>query len=422
MVEKIIRTEINDKTTKHNFILNVLDGAIFAFAMSIVSQNTVLPIFVKSLGGDSIAIALIPVVWTVGFNLPQILIANYTSKFMYKKKLLLITGFFQRIFWLFLGIFAFFSLNIERSEIKVCLFFVIFFLAAVGGGFNLPNWFDLISKIIPVNLRGKLFAWRISLGGFLGVLGGYIVKLIMESFTYPYSYSILFFLAFIITMISYTILFSIIEDKPSASFLLNYKEYIKYFPVILSRNKNYRNFMIADSLMILAYTSFAFFTVDAIDKFSLSNSSAGVFTMIMMSSMILGSIIFGYLADEYGHKINLILTSISTFLASLIALISWNVTLYYIVFVFVALTNSLIQVSRLTIIAEMCSDSERAIYAALTNVITVPFLFSNIIAGWIAQLYGFNTIFIISSAISFFVTIWYLYNVKEPRKIYLQSN
>ncbi len=113
-----------------------------------------------------------------------------------------------------------------------------------------------------------------------------------------------------------------------------------------------------------------------------------------------------------------ILTSIFTFLASIFAVISWNVSIYYLVFIFSALTHSLIQISRLTIIAEMCSESERAIYVALTNIITVPFLLSNILAGWIAQLFNYNTVFVICAVISLFVVILYFYKVKEPRHIY----
>ena len=72
---------------KLNFIANLFDGALFAFGMSFVSLVTVMPVLVKKLGGSNIAIGLIPVVWILGLNFPQVLIANHTDKFPYKKNL-----------------------------------------------------------------------------------------------------------------------------------------------------------------------------------------------------------------------------------------------------------------------------------------------------------------------------------------------
>lgn len=418
MVRKLIATRIEDKTVKRNFLLNVFDGAVFALAMALAAQNTVIPVYIKSIGGGSIAIALIPVVWTIGFNFPQIFIANHASKTVSKKKLLLITGIFQRVFWFGLALVSFYAIPILPVEMGVAIFFIVFALAAVGGGFNLPGWFGLISKITPVNLRGRLFAWRVALGAVFGMIGGYIVKYLLDSFPAPHNYSLLFILSFLITMISYALLFFIKEENPTPKTGgSSYIEYLKYLPSVLKGNKNFRNFLIGDVTMIVAYTSFAFFTVDAIQKFSLMDSAAGEFTMIIMFGMISGSLLFGYLADHYGHRINLLFTSMFTLIACSLALFSPVVEIYYLVFICVALTQSLIQVSRLTIIAEMCSEEERPIYAALTNIVTVPFILSGIFAGWLAQLFGYSSVFLISSAVSLFALIWFFKMVEEPRKI-----
>ena len=89
-----------------NFIANVMDGGLFSLAMSFVSQQTILPLFVQKLGGGNIAVGLIPVVWILGFNLPQILAAPYAQQRTRKKGLLLRTAMLQRIPWLLLAIAA----------------------------------------------------------------------------------------------------------------------------------------------------------------------------------------------------------------------------------------------------------------------------------------------------------------------------
>jgi len=414
--KKLWERKYGIKHVRRNFYLNVFDGAIFAFAMAVVAQNTVFPVFIKSIGGGSIAIGLIPVFWTIGFNFPQILIANFAGKIPYKKNLLLLTCFFQRLFWLGLGLVTFYLLPKLSIELSVILVFFFFTLAAIGGGLNFPGWFDLISKITPVNLRGRLFAWRVSIGALLGVLGGYTVKYVLSEYSYPNNYALLILLAFLITMISYALLFFIKEEKPSKpENKSSFKEYLKYLPAILRENKNFKNFLIADVTMIVAFTSFAFFTVDAIEKFSLPDSSAGIFTMIVMLSMIIGSLVFGHIADVYGHKINLVFISLFTLIACLLAVLSVNIYMYYFVFVFSAIATALLQISRITIVAEMCGEKDRAIYVALTNIITVPFILTGILAGWVAYLFDYNLVFSICAVISAVALFWYLKMVEEPR-------
>jgi MFS family permease len=418
LVRQLIKTQFDDATVKRNYRINIADGAMFSFAMALVSQQTVIPVFIKSVGGSSIAIGMIPVIWTIGFNFPQILIANYASNQPYKKPLLLITGIFQRLFWLALAIASFYLVDTIPVGFSVTIVFILLALAAIGGGLNFPGWFDLISKITPTNLRGRLFAWRVAIGALLGFAGGYTVKYVLDKMFYPYNYSMLFIIAFLVTMISYSLLFFIKEDTPNKpANKLGYKEYLKLIPVIIKKNKNFRNFLIADVTMIMAFTSFAFFTVDAINKFSLPDSIAGEFTMIMMVSMVFGSLIFGHLADLHGHKNNLLYMSLFTLAACLIALIAVNVYFYYLVFVFAALATAMIQVSRITLVAEMCNDEERAIYAAITNIVTVPFILTGILAGWLAYYLKYNSVFIICIFISALAAYWYKYKVIEPRSI-----
>ena len=140
--------------TKKNFVFNLLDGGIFSFGMSFVSIITVLPVFVKHYGGSDVEIGLIPVLWIMGFHLPQIFIANYAGNQPFKKKLILKTAFIQRLAWLLVAPVSYLILFGLSPEVGLILFFVTFSAAAISGGFNLPAWFDLISKITPVNIRG----------------------------------------------------------------------------------------------------------------------------------------------------------------------------------------------------------------------------------------------------------------------------
>lgn len=403
---------------KRNFICNVFDGALFSFAMSFVSLSTVLPVFIKNIGGSNIAVGFIPVFWTVGFNFPQILIANYSSRKKYKKELLLKTSLLQRLPWLLLSFVSYIAGSSVQSNLGLILFFSCFAMAAVAGSLNLPGWFDLIAKITPVQLRGRLFAARSILGGIFGIIGGWIVSIVLEKIKFPESYSLLFLMAFMTMMVSYIFLILLKEENPDIiKNLTGYKDFFNRLPGILRDERNFRNYLVADALLITALMSDVFYSVNALKKFSLPDSYIGDFTIVIMSSLIIGNLFFGFIADRFGHKLNLMLASVSTVFASLIALNAVSLKYYIPVFIGAAFTVTLQQVSRLPIIAELSGEKNRQTFIALTNMITSPFSLAGIAGGWIANRYGYDIVFIISSVCASFAAIWLYIKVDEPRRL-----
>lgn len=401
---------------KRNFILNVWDGAIFVFAMNFVAVNTVIPIYVKKIGGTNLAVGLIPVIWIIGFHLPQIFTANYVRKQSDKKKVVMVTALIQRIPWLFLALLSFYVIHEVNAELGLVVFFAGFLFAALGGGMNLPAWFDLFTKIIPTHFRGRLFAFRVTLGAVMGIVAGYAVKQILDNIQYPANFSLLFGIAFFVTMVSYFFLAMIKEEKQNvAAKAIHWKEFLMRLPQILKSEANYRNYLIADVLMILAGMANAFYTVYAFDKFDLTSGYAGDFTIVMMVASVFSSLLFGFLADQYGHRINLFFGALFTAIACVLALVAQSLILYFSVFVFSAMTLALVQISRLMIVAELAPPEERSTYVSLTNVITVPFVLSGIFAGWLADVFGYTPVFVLSGFFAALSAYWFLFIMKEPR-------
>jgi MFS family permease len=407
---------------KRNFFANTFDGALYSFAMSFVSLSTVMPVFVKNVTGSNIFVGLIPVLWTLGFNFPQILMANYVRRLPFKKPLLILTALGQRLPWLFLAIFSFLFIGEIPHWLQVSIFFILFILAAVCGSINLPGWFDLVAKVTPVRLRGRLFASRSLIGALLGITGGLTVKFVLDNYSFPQNFAILFLTAFVIMMISYALLFVIKETQPNShKERIPYPEFFRRIPALLKSQKNYRNYLVADALLISSLMADAFYALNGIEKFSLNEASAGTFTIVMMGSTIIGNLLFGYIADRKGHKINLMLASLSAASAALVALFAPTVFTYYFVFVFAGFTITLIQMSRLTIIAELCAEEDRPSYVAITNMITSPFILFGLGGGWIANQFGYNTVFIIAGIFALSSTFWFGRKVIEPR-IHLAKN
>jgi MFS family permease len=402
-----------------NFFANVMDGALFSLGLSFVSQQTVLPVMVKNIGGGNIAVGLIPVLWTLFFNFPQFLIAPVARRTMRKKSLFLKTAFLQRLPWLLLGAAAFFVFGRVSPGISLLLFFVLFALAALGGSLNLPVWFDLIARMTPVHRRGKLFGTRSILGSLLGILGGILTAQVLGSVDPPVSFAALLSLAFAAMMVSYLFLVSLKEPQdvvpeptPSPAFGGMFR--------ILRSDRNLRNFLVADALQISAGMGLAFFTVNAIRKFSLPDSSAGTFTVLMMVSIIAAGVVFGPLGDRYGHKLNLLVAAGATFVSGVTAIAAPDPVTYGVVFVAAALSLGLVTISRLPLLAELSVDAERPTVIALANMVTSPFVFWGIAGGAIADLAGYEWVFALASCFALAALLWLSLMVREPRHVAAQ--
>ena len=405
------------RVLRHNLIMHIADGSLFMFGINFVYAFTIIPVFIQQAGGNSIAIGAVPVLWLMGLNLPQLFFTDmgYTKKRV--KPFVLRYGFLSRVMFLVIALFTFYILkNLNQSNGVLSLLF-LYLLAAVVGSVPIPGWFHLFSKTTPVKLRGRLLAVRQLIGSILALAAGSLTVLILSAINFPDNFAILFLVAFIVMMISFIFLSRLKEDdefyeQDKTHAVTNKLRALKY---VFRSNVSFRNFLVADALIAMCITATAFYPVFALKKFNLPASYAGTFTIISTVGMIVGNFFLGYLADISGHKINLIILSISSLLASLTAIIANNIIAYSIVFFFVGIALSVLGISRLSFVTELCSPKERQFYVAMLNTITAPFSIFGIVAGAIIGILSYPIVFLIYTLLAGISTVWLIIKVKDPR-------
>ena len=410
---------------RKNLIMHIYDGSLFFFATSFINYNTVLPVFIQRIGGNAIAIGSVTVLWTLGLNLPQLFFIRLFHHHKKIKPAVLRTGLLYRIFFIIISFFCSVFLGKLSVSTAVPLILLLILLTSIAGSTSGPPWFHFFSKTTPVKLRGRLLAIRLLIGSGLGTLAGLVVSIILSSIVYPHNFALLFFLCFFFTMVSFYFLSRVEESselkeqaEPEKEINpISFKEVLSHSKMILKQNKDFKNFMVVDALNLMSLTASAFYAAYAIRNFNLPTSYAGTFTIIFMASQVAGNIIFGYLADFFGHKVNILLLSASSTMASIIAVLSNNVLMYGIVFFFMGFTISLQGISRLAIVVEMCQESERPIYLGLLNSITAPTILFGVIGGLLITVIDYVPVFLIYTLISIIAFYWMYKRVNEPRKL-----
>ena len=408
---------LDSPTLRSNLRAHIMDGALYGLAMSFISFNTILPVFIQQVGGSVVAIGSVPVLWTIGLNFPQIMVVRFANAGDQVKPSVLRFGLFNRCSFLAVGVFTSIFVKDMPATISVPLLLVLILFIAVTGSFGVPIWFHIFVKTTPVQLRGKLMAIRQLLSSSLGILGGFIVTFILATFPFPNNFAFLFVIAFLLSMVSYMYLRKLQEPSAQSAYpdVSASSSVFADSRAIFKRNKNFRNFLLADAFTLMSMSASAFYAVYAIEKFNVSPSYAGTFTVIVMAGMVAGNSVFGYLADSFGHKVNLILLASASAVASVIAIAADNILVYGFTFFFMAWTVGLQGISRLSFVAELCSESERPTYVGMTNTITAPTVAVGILFGWLARVYGFQIMFGTAACIALLAAAWLYLFVRDPR-------
>lgn len=402
---------------RKNLKFHLSDGAVYVLGMSLVSIQTIIPIFIKELGGSPLSISSVQVLWTLGANIPSAFVAIYLQRQMFFKPAMVGWGFIHRAMLLVCGIAAFFIIGRVPSLIAVPFFLVLIFLVAAFGSLSGLPWFQVYTKTVPVKLRGRLMGLRQLLGSAAGIIGGSIVSIVLATIYFPLNFSLLFAGAFAITMVSFYFLTQI-SEQPS----VNNQEpgspmsILSEAKRIISSNMNFRYFLLSDAFAIMSISVASFYSVYAIEKFELPASYAGTFTAIVMITNVVANIGFGIVADTYGHKVNLLILVFCTGAAALLAVISTNILMYGLVFFFLACSLQVQVISRLAFIAEMCKENERPLFVGITNTFTAPTMLIGLLFGWFVPKIGYNAVFIMTAFLATFSFFILLKFVEEPRR------
>ncbi|MGE5316190.1 MAG: MFS transporter [Acidobacteriota bacterium] len=407
----------DERLFQHNLRVHIGDGSIYAFALSLITVPTIVPVLLQQLGASTSAIGAVPVLWNLGLNLPQGFYVHWAKPKTSVKYRMISYGTAHRFFFFLIGMVTFLFGAGAHAQYAVPGVLLCLMLSSVTGSIGGLQWFHLYAATTPVNLRGRLTALRQLIGSFIGILGGSVVSVVLAVITFPLNFSILFFVASALMMVSIYILshLRLPERVQMASAPEAKIDLIREGKRILSADKNFKSYLVADALLLMSMTASAFYAVYAIERFSLNASYAGTFTVIMMASTVIANIIFGILADSMGNRVNLMAMALSSAFGSISAVLAGNVLAYGVVFFFMAASIALQGISRLTFIAELCTEAERPVYVALANTLTAPTIFIGILLGALIPSMGYPAVLLIAAALGIVSFIIILTRVAEPR-------
>ncbi|HKT37812.1 MAG TPA: MFS transporter, partial [Ktedonobacterales bacterium] len=157
--------------------------------------------------------------------------------------------------------------------------------------------------------------------------------------------------------------------------------------------------------------------VSALKLGGLSNAEVGAEATVLALASTGGFFLWGVLGDAHGHKLVLACGAACAGLAALLAIWAQGVVPYGLIFLLMGLNLAATFLAGLTFIAEFGPEVKRPTYSALSSVAFAPFAVGTpLLAGWLADLWGYQLVFILSALAGALTTLGFIFWVPDPRK------
>ncbi|MCA1749030.1 MAG: MFS transporter [Parasphingopyxis sp.] len=397
-----------------NYIAHFSHGMLGMTGFRIMMAPTFLPAYLFMLTGSNFLVGLGQALTQLGAVLSPIMSA---SNIEYRKRVLPVAiriGTAMRLAILGLALTGYFLTgSLLLFATFGCLFLLGFFMGQQRVAFQM-----LLSKVIPIEKRGRLQAWRNMAGGGTAALLSYFAGAwFLEQNVLGNGYATTFLVCFILTSLGLFVLFRYMREPepPTVRPRMSVRERLRDFPELLG-DRDYRNVLIAQLLTVAARISLPFCILYAADTIELDGAAIGLLTLAFLGADTLANLAWGYIGDRSGYRLTFIF-SVIVWLAALVLLIVADSALpIYLAFVGLGASMSGYMMSASTIILEFGSRDDLPMRLALsttaeTSVATVGPLAGGVIAATL----GYIPLFFISIGFLIAALTILLLFVREPR-------
>ena len=411
-LEKEVRQNL-----KHNLVVNMWDGGLFGAALGFASFGTILPLFVASMTDSALLIGLVPAIHAVGWQFPQLFMAQRVSRLRTYKRTALLTTIHERVPFLGLALVAL-LMPFIGSQVALVLTFLLLIWQGLGGGFTANTWTSMISKIMPPDSRGTFFGFQASLANLTlsaaAVGAGYLLDYLAS----PYDFALCFVIAFVFFGLSWAALALTREPEDTEKVIPETETHFwDHARAILGRDANFRWFLGARFLSQFAIMGFSFYILYALRRFGMDTITAGFLTATLTISQTVANAGMGWLGDRLGHRAMMLLGAVAVFASSILAWGATSLAWFYPIFLLAGLAYVAIWTNSLAMTVDFGSEADRPMYIGLSQTLTAPAtILAPILGGWIVDLAGFQPTFIISTVLSLGLFAILALLVKDPRK------
>lgn len=401
--------DIFEREGKRNFFLAVANGILYIFAEALLDPTLVLVGFVNRLTQNPILLGLVLPIRDGAWSLPQLWVSGFTQNAPIKIRVYQRMSFVRILAWFLLAL----SMNlILEPRWMLLAFFVCFSIASFASGIGGLPFLEVVSKTIPPQRRGEMFAWRFGAGGLLGIGGSFLVRWLISDaspLAFPNNYGALGFSYFLFASVS-LLIFNRIREDPDQT-LVPRRKIGEQWPIAVSflkSNANYRRLVLTQAMMVLSTMAIPFYAIYVQQEFNVDPKWSGTYLGTLMISNLLSNLFLGrlsrktdnqkvmHLAASAGAVMILIVLSLALFgnalhVSSTIAA-AWLVPVFFLS----GIRGTGFGISSSSLLLNIAEPEERSLMIGFTQFLIGIFTLMTSASGFLLKAFGFTPLILVT--------------------------
>lgn len=394
-----------------NFRLGVLNGMWFTIADRLMDPTLVLAAFVSALTPSPLWLGLLIPITDGGWYLPQFLLSGYLQSQRHKLALYKRVAVVRIGLWCLLAAAPF----VLRSPAALLpAFFVIYTLVCLASGLSGLSYMEIVGKTIAPRRRGSFFAWRLAVGGVVGLLGTLLVRYLVDEagpLVFPYNFGVLFIGSLVVGVLGLLVMVRVTEPPdefvlPAATPLMQSRRALE----VLKGNLNYRRYLLVRVLLAVAGVAPPFYAVYVQQRLGGPLAMVGVYLAVYTTSNLLSHVVFGRLSGRLGNRRTLVVATWAGLAMTLgvlgLALLAGPLRLsgqaasWWLIPIFVlyGVRESGIGVAGHSLLLDIAPPAERSLYVGFTNTLMGLVLLVTGLSGVVVAALGYSALFAVTVA------------------------
>ena len=337
----------------------------------------------------------------------------------------LVLGFYNRLSLVRILLFSavvisIFVINPAHPGLILLGFGLLFGLYALASGIAGISFMEIVGKMIPTNKRGTLFGMRMFFGGLLAALAGPIVKIIIESRSFPVNFGYLYLLALLVIALGLAS-FALVKEgpKPLADTGTSFKTNLIGGLAILRNNRNIRRLITARVLTNSYLLALPFYIIMATSHLGIPRPAAASYLSFEMIGYLGLNIVWARVSNKISNKFLLKLALLCALVPPVLAFYAYHhypgYFVYGLVFFFAGAAISGTSMGYLNYLLEIVDEASRPVAIGLVHTLIAPTIFLSGLGGLIIKLLGYPALYAIT-AICLIYSLINILHLNEPTR------
>jgi MFS family permease len=416
------------KNLPRNFAGHFVHGMLGMTGFRLFNAPTFLPAYLHLLSGSDFVVGLGQSLQQLGGVVSPVIGATQIE---HRKRVLpvaMLMGTLMRIQILGVALAGF---VLHGFPLLVTILVFLFLLGLFSGPQSVAFQL-LLAKVIPIARRGRLQALRNVIGGAVAAgLAWFAGRYLIQGNFLGNGYGVTFSLAFILTSLGLTALRLLMREPepPTIRARSRVMDRVREFPTLLTEDRGFMFFMIAQTLATAARVAAPFYILYAGHSMKLDGNNLGTVTLVFLGADTVTNMGWGLIGDRFGFRLSFVLSLVTWLAGTVLLMVApsiigahlWAVpldvhTLIFIAFFGLGAAQSGFLMSSQTMVLEFGVRDDIAMRLALTTTAQGAMAAIGPLAGGvIARFFGYEVLFGVSIGFLLVALAVLLTVVEEPR-------